>query len=227
MIPIASRPRTLVLLLSSETIEAMMLDPTGLPLGERVRVPRITDATMPIELQALWPQLESLGELDRTTVVTSSELGDAWGAPAVTGELERQSLRPARAIATAELWEGRVIRRAGVELVLVLGDEVSSTLFVDGTSVPGLALGRHRFRKGQTYSEYVASSVLERKGVKAWNRRVGRVVTEVLDVWNPMTLYLSGALAAHIAREFPANVVVVRDPPSLAAALEVWTAPKR
>lgn len=223
MIPIASRPRTLVLQLTSETIEALMLDPTGIPLGERVRVPRMADTTMPLELQALWPQLEPLGELDRTTVVTSSDLGDAWSAPAVTSELERQSLRPARAIATAELWRGRVIHRAGVELVLVLGDEVSSTLFSEGAAVPGLALGRHRFRKGQTYSEYVAPRVLAKKGAKAWNRRVGRVVTEVLDVWNPTTLYLSGALATHVACELPANVVVVREPPSLAAALEVWT----
>ncbi|MBA3396352.1 MAG: hypothetical protein H0T89_27225 [Deltaproteobacteria bacterium] len=227
MIPIASRPRTLVLLIAANHLDAAMLDPIGAPIGDRLHVPRTADAPMPDALHALWPQLEPLGEFDRISVAIDDTVGETWAAPLVITELERQSLRPVRAIAAGELRWGRVIRRTGVELALGLGDEVSSTLFADGTWIPGLALGRHRFRKGLTYSEYVAPRVLERKGEKTWNRRVDRVVSEVLAVWNPTTLYVGGALAAHVTRELPANVVVVREPPPLAAALELWTAPKR
>ena len=69
---------------------------------------------------------------------------------------------------------------------------LDSSLFFAGTFVPGLVLANHRFRKKRTYGEYLAPRVLDRKGVDEWNRRIDRVVAEVLAVWNPTTLYLAG-----------------------------------
>lgn len=220
MLFISSRPRTLVLLISVPQVEAVLLDPTGAPVGDRVMMPRPADTTMPLTLEALWPVLEPLGEFDRITVGSGRDLGDEWAAPAVSRELERQCMRPVRVMDRAELCFGPMIRRAGVELVLSFGDQrLDSSMFFDGVCVPGLALGLHRFRKGRTYSEYVESRVLDRKGVKAWNKRVRRVVDEVLAVWNPTALYLAGTNAGHITCELAPNVHVVRESPGLAGAL--------
>ncbi|MDQ3363929.1 MAG: hypothetical protein M3680_00655 [Myxococcota bacterium] len=223
MITIAARPRTLVLTVTAAEIEAVVLDPAGVTVGGRVRVPRAADAVP--DLQALGPQLDPLGEFDRITVSTGPGLGAAWDATALTRELERQSLRPVRVVPTAELRYRGVIRREGVELVLALGAALESWLFVDGTHVPGLALGAHPFRKGKTYAEYLAPRVVERKGRRAWNRRLERVLATVLEVWHPATLYLAGAGAALVDGELPATVVVVRELPGLDAAIAVWHPP--
>lgn len=220
MLFISSRPRTLVLLISVPEIEAVILDPTGASVGDRLRLPRTADTTMSLTLEAIWPALEPLGEFDRITVGSGLDLGEDWDAPALAQELERQCLRPARVVDRAELLFGPIIRRTGVELVLSLGENrLDSSMFFDGLCVPGLALGRHRFRKGRTYSEYLTSRAMERKGVKAWNKRVGRVVDEVLAVWNPTTLYLAGANAQHITGELPPNVTVVTEAAGLGGAL--------
>ncbi|MBA3821297.1 MAG: hypothetical protein H0X17_20610, partial [Deltaproteobacteria bacterium] len=75
---------------------------------------------------------------------------------------------------------------------------------------------------GKTYGEYLALRVVERKGRRAWNRRLERVIATVLEVWHPATLYLAGAGAALVDLELPAPVVVVRELPSLDAAVAVW-----
>ena len=225
---LAARPRTLVIMIATTELEATMLGPTGVELGTRVRLPRVPDATLVAELQALWPRLELLGEFDRITVSTTPGSVGAWEPGALAAELARQSLRPARVIAAAELRWRQVIRGVGVELVLALGAELESALFLDGTLVPGLALGRHPFRKGRTYREYLGPRVLERKGARTWNRRLGRVVAEVLAVWHPSTLHLAGPGAAVVELELPPEVVVVQAPESLEAAVALWrVAPPR
>jgi polyphosphate glucokinase len=220
MLFISSRPRTLVLLISVPEIEAVVLDPTGAAAGERLVLPRTADTPMPVALEALWAALEPLGEFDRVTVGGGRDLGDEWAAPALSRELERQCMRPVRVLDRAELCCAPIIKRTGVELVLWFGAQrLDSSLFFDGVCVPGLALGRHRFRKGRTYSQYLTSRALERKGINAWNKRVTRVVDEVLAVWNPAALYLAGTNAGHITCEVPPTVTIVREPPGLAGAL--------
>ncbi|MDB4961896.1 MAG: chromosome partitioning protein ParA [Myxococcales bacterium] len=201
-----------------------MLGPTSAELGPRVRVPRTAELDVGGEVAALWSHLESLGEFDRITVTLPSSAASGSLAATMVRELERQGLRPVRGIAAAELCWSHVIRRVGVELVLAPGVELESSLFLDGAHVPGLALGRHRFRKGRTYSEYVAQRVLDRKGPRGWNRRLARVVTEVLGVWNPSTLYLACADVSVVDLDpvrFP-NVVVVPQPPDLHGAVALW-----
>ncbi len=224
MISIASRPRTLLIQISATELEVTLLGPTGAIVGG-LRIPRSAESDLPLDLQAMWPQLEPLGEFDRITASTGSGIGDAWDAAAVTRELESQSGRRVRMIAASELRWRQVIRGTGVELVLGLGAALESSLFFDGTMVPGLAIAAHRFRKGRSYGEYLAPKVLARKGTDEWNKRIGRAVTEVLAVWNPKTLYLAGPNAPHVTCELPEHVVVVRQPTSLDAALAVWTAP--
>ncbi len=220
MLFISSRPRTLVLLISVPEIEAVLLDPTGAPLGDRLLLPRTADTPMSLTLDALWPALEPFGEFDRVTVGAGRDLGEEWAAPALSSELGRQCLRPVRVMDRAELCFAPFIAGKGVELVLSFGAQrLDSSMFFDGVCVPGLALGLHCFRKGRTYSEYVESRVIERKGVKAWNKRVRRVADEVLAVWNPSALYLTGANAGQISCELAPNVTVVSESPGLAGAL--------
>ena len=217
-IELGARPRTLWLARGADALDAAMLGPTGAELGAQLRLD-------PVDAVAeLWPQLEPLGEFDRISVTFSGGRDHGPEVVAWLLDLERQSLRPVRRVDAAVRWR-QVIRGAGVELVLGLGDPLESALFCDGAHVPGLAIGRHRFRKGRTYQEYLAPRVLERKGARAWNRRLARAVSEILLVWNPESLYVASpdTTAIELDQLGPGVVVVPRRPErELAAAL--WTA---
>jgi polyphosphate glucokinase len=214
---IASRPRTLALVISPAEIEGVILGPTGTQIGWPTRLPRTADPTT--AFADLWSKLEILGEFDRVAVMTKPNLGDGWELDALTRELERQCGRRVRATALDDLRWRHLIRRAGVELALVIGDELESALFFNGVLVPGLAVGRHRFRKGRTYSEYLAPRVRERKGEKAWHRRLERVVAEILAVWNPARLYL--AAEAQVTLDDP-RIVIATVPSAFERALTLW-----
>lgn len=198
-----------------------MLGPTGTQLGSRARMARLSDPAS--SFGAMWSQLEPLGEFDRIAVTTKPGLGEHWGPDAVTRELERQSLRAVRLIALADLRWSHLIARSGVELVIAPGDEFESALFLNGVHVPGLALGRHRFRKGRTYEEYLAPRVRERKGVEAWNRRLRRVVREVLKVWNPTVLHVAVPSGVAVALELGPTVIVIPTPVGFDGALSLWS----
>jgi polyphosphate glucokinase len=215
---VGARPRTLALVVSSQAIEARMLGPTGAELA-RTRVTLPGDPER--EIHALWPQLESIGEFDRIAVITRSN-HEAWSSASTLRELERQSLRPARHVSLATLRWSHVIRRTGVELVVALGTELGSALFLDGVQVPGLDLGQLRVRKKQNLNDYLAPRVVQRKGVAAWNRRLARVAHELLAVWNPTALYLAIPKGVVVECELDPRVVCVTNPSDLAAAVTLW-----
>ena len=117
---VGARPRTLALVVSAHEIDALMLGPTGTELG-RTRVAWPGDPER--DLQALWPELESIGEFDRIAVITRADHG-AWSSASTIHELERQSFRPARHVSLATLRWSHVIRRTGVELVVAITEGI-------------------------------------------------------------------------------------------------------
>jgi hypothetical protein len=208
----SARPRTLVLVFTPEATETALLGPTGIELGPRHVVER--DAERPAHVDDLWPTIESLGEFDRITAVGRDD-------DAVAAEIARQSQRPARPMTLAELRWGHVLSRRGVELAVSLDAQLTSDLFHDGRHVPGLDLGRQRFRKGKTFREYLAPRVLEKRGERTWGRRVRRAVEEILAVWSPSTLFL--AVAADVPMpSLPASVVTVPLHLALEPAVQLW-----
>jgi hypothetical protein len=209
----SARPRTLVLVFTPEATETALLGPTGLEIGPRHVVER--DADRPARVDDLWPTIEQLGEFDRITAVGRDDA-------AVAADISRQSQRPTRPMSLADLRWGHVLSRRGVELALSLDAQLSSDLFHDGTHVPGLELGRQRFRKGKTFREYLAPRVLAKKGPRTWTRRLGRAVDEILAVWSPSTLYLAVPTDAPLPR-LPGNVVTVPLRLELEPAVQLWS----
>lgn len=198
-----------------------MLGPTGLLLVPPARVARDGDPQQ--SFASMWPELEAFGEFDRISVLTRPGLGDGWIPSGITSELERQSLRPVRLSTIAELRWSHVIKGVGVELVIAPGEELDSSLFLDGMYVPGLAIGRHVFRKRRSYQEYLAPRVLERKGVRAWNKRLARAAAEILAVWNPATLYIAVPTGVTVELDLGPNVAIVAAPTGIEGALALWT----
>jgi polyphosphate glucokinase len=221
---VASRPRTLAVSIDPPELAATLLGPNGAVLAGPAHA-SVDDAPTEV-LRSLWKLVESLGEFDRISVGYAGAVRDGvtqgaggWDQFALEAALAAESLRPARAISTAEL--AISVEGVGVELALTLGDKFVSALYVHGIALPGFELGRHRFRKKQSYADYIAGDAFAQLGRKKWNQRAHRVIAEVLAVWKPRRLYLGGRDARLIYDELPANVVIVTASP-LAGALELW-----
>jgi polyphosphate glucokinase len=219
---VSSRPRTLAVTIEPPDVAATLLGPNGAVLAG----PASASAQGPEDsLKTLWSLVESLGEFDRISVGFGGVVkdgvtyGEGWDAFALEAQLAAESLRPARAISTSEL--AISVEGVGVELALTIGEKLTSACYIHGIALPNFELGRHAFRKKLTYAEYVAGDAVTALGRKKWNKRIHRVIDEVLAVWNPRRLYLGGRDARVIYGELPEHVVIVTGS-SLAGALELW-----
>ncbi|HEX4450612.1 MAG TPA: hypothetical protein VH143_07070 [Kofleriaceae bacterium] len=209
----SNRPRTLVAAIDEREVAAMVIGPWAEPVTPWARADVSENPLVP-----LWELVEELGvDFDRISAAC-----DVRDRAELAVELARQSLRPARVAGVTELAARSVVESRGIELVLSLGERFGAALFVDGVAWPSFALGAHRFRKGMTYAEYLAGDVADRLGRRKWNKRALRAVEQLLAVFAPRKLYVTGRDAALVHDEPTERVEVVREDRALAGAIALW-----
>jgi hypothetical protein len=212
----ANRPRTLVAVIDEREVAAVVVGPWAETLTAWMRADASVDC-----LGSLWTIVEQLG-VDFDRITAACDVRDVRDRAELAGELARQSLRPARVAGTAELAARSVVESRGVELVISIGARFESALFVDGVALPTFELGAHRFRKGVTYAEYLAGDAADRLGRRKWNNRALRAIDQLIAVFAPRKIYVTGRDAALVHDE-PADVVeVVRVERALAGAIALW-----
>ena len=224
---------TLAIDIGGTGIKALVLGPTGEVVKDRVRLETPRPATPDVVIGTIVTLVAQLGEFDRISVgfpgvvidgvtMTAPNLHESWmGVPLAT-ELETRLRRPARVINDAGVQGYGVVEGKGVEMVLTLGTGMGCALYLDGTYVPNLELAHHPFRRGKTYEEYIGAKALDGIGKKKWNRRVRRVVEQVLPIWNPRRLYLGGGNAKHLTIELPPNVEITSNVAGLLGGIALW-----
>lgn len=225
--------RTLAIDIGGTGLKALILDTKGGALTERVRVPTPKPATPEAVLTAVRLLVDPLGEFDRASVgfpgvvmdgviKTAPNLGPEWAGFPLARMLGDKLARPVRVLNDAGVQGYGVIEGKGLEMVLTLGTGLGCAVYLDGRYVPNLELAHHPFRKGKTYEEYVGAKALKRVGKRKWNRRVARVVEQVMPIWNPHTLYLGGGNAKHLECELPDNVHVTSNLAGLLGGIALW-----
>ena len=232
-LPKPRTPRTLCIDVGGTGLKALVLDSTGQPVTERVRVETPRPATPRRVLQAIWALVEPLGAFERVsvgfpgvvvngTVRTAPNLHRDWSAFPLARTLQDRFRRRTRVLNDAGLQGYGVVQGRGVEMLLTFGTGMGCALFNDGVYVPNIELAHHPFRKGKTYEDYVGARALARVGKKRWNRRVGRVVAQVLPIFNPRRLYLGGGNAKHLDLELPPEVHLVANIAGLLGGIALW-----
>lgn len=227
--------RTLAIDIGGTGLKAIVLDAAGAALTERVRVETPRPATPSAVLEALRELTRPLGSFDRISCgfpgvvvdgVTHSapNLHVAWSGFRLEAELTRRMRKPARALNDAGVQGYGVVEGKGVEMVITLGTGMGSALYLDGRYVPNLELAHHPFTRRRTYEEYIGNAALERKGKRVWNRRVQRVVEQVLATWNPRALYLGGGNAKHVRGTLPEGVRLADNMAGLLGGIALWRA---
>ena len=235
-LPKLRTPRTLCIDVGGTGLKALVLDSTGEPVTERVRVETPRPATPRRVLQAIWALVEPLGAFERVSVGfpgvvvdgvtrTAPNLHPDWDDFPLARTLQDRVRRPTRVLNDAGLQGYGVVEGRGVEMLLTLGTGMGCALFNDGVYVPNIELAHHPFRKHKTYEDYVGVRALEAVGKKRWNRRVARVVAQVLPIFNPRRLYLGGGNAKHLDIQFPPEVHLVANIAGLLGGIALWRRP--
>jgi polyphosphate glucokinase len=229
--------RTLAIDIGGTGIKAAVLDEAGNILGERERV---ATPPKPIAPETLVHAIEEaagpLGGFDRVSVgfpgyvrdgrvLTAPNLGtETLAGFDLEQALGRQWDKPVRVLNDADVQGFGAIKGQGIEMVLTLGTGAGTAIFRDGEIMPHLELAHHPVSGKKTYDEYVGNAALKKKGKKAWNKRVAKIIGILREVVRFDHLYIGGGNAKALTIKLPHDVSVVPNTDGLTGGIALWRA---
>jgi polyphosphate glucokinase len=228
---------TLAIDIGGTGLKALLLDPKGTPITERVRIETPRPATPDSVVGALVGLVKKVGAYDRISVGfpgvvedgivrTAPNLDKGWDDFPLADTLAKKLKKPARALNDAGVQGYGVIEGKGVEMVLTLGTGMGCALYLDGRYVPNLELAHHPFKGKRSYEDYFDARALDKIGKKAWNKRVARVLEQIVPIWNPRRIYLGGGNAKHLKLDLPKriekNIKITDNVAGLLGGIALW-----
>jgi polyphosphate glucokinase len=230
-----NQPRTLAIDIGGSGIKAALLDNKGSMIGDRQRVRTPPKPVAPEALvRAIEEAVVPLGDFERVSVgfpgyvrdgrvLTAPNLGsEVLAGFDLQSELTRHWGKPVRVLNDADVQGFGAIEGNGVEMVLTLGTGAGTAIFRDGEIMPHLELAHHPVSGDKTYDEYIGNAAREKKGRKAWSKRVAKVIEILRVVVRFDHLYLGGGNAKDIAFRLPADVTIVPNTDGLTGGIRLW-----
>ncbi len=216
-------PRTVVFDIGGSGLKATLLDASGAPQHDRIRV----DTTYPCPPEKLVANLVDLANrlprFDRVSagfpgvvrdgrVVTAPHfvtkhgpgssiddtLAEQWGGFALAEALSAALGAPARVANDADVQGAGVITGVGLELVLTLGTGLGSAVFSNGRLALHLELAHHPAMKCKSYNDYIGKRARNKTGNKRWNRRVRKALVALDALVCPDSILLGGGNSSHV-----------------------------
>jgi polyphosphate glucokinase len=232
--PNPTHPITLAIDIGGSGLKAMLLDSSGKPVSERLRIATpdvLTPHAVLVELDTFRQQLSGFdrvsvgcpGIVKRGVTILSVNLHPDWCDFPLQDKLAERWSKPVRVGNDADIAGYGAIQGQGVELVLTLGTGLGSALFTNGHLVPGLELSLHPWRKkGKNYEDYLGRRGLDKYGKARWNGLLDAAIhqTEMLFNWDH--LYLGGGNTKKIAFKLPKNVTIVSNESGLLGGVFLW-----
>ena len=230
-----NQPRTLAIDIGGSGIKAALLDNDGNMIGDRQRVPTPPKPVAPEALVgAIKQAARPLVDFERVSVgfpgyirdgrvLTAPNLGsEVLAGFDLQGALTQQWGKPVRVLNDADVQGFGAIKGHGVEMVLTLGTGAGTAIFRDGEIMTHLELAHHPISDGKTYDEYIGNEAREKKGKKAWSRRVAKVIEILRVVVRFDHLYLGGGNAKKLDFPIPPDVTIVPNTDGLTGGIRLW-----
>src|SRR5437899_9977458 len=107
-------------------------------------------------------------------------------------------------------------------MVLTLVTGVVTASFGDGEIMPHLERAHHPVSGGKTYDQYIGNAAREKKGKKAWNKRVAKAIEILREVVRFDHLYIGGGNAKDITFALPQDVTIVPNTDGLTGGIKLW-----
>jgi polyphosphate glucokinase len=214
-------------------LKAMLLDPAGKPVSERMRVATPEVPTPQSVLEGLDQLHAQLPDFDRVSVgfpgvikhgvtMGAVNLHPSWAGFPLQDELEKRWKKPVRVGNDADIAGYGAIQGQGLELVLTLGTGMGAALFINGHLCPGLELGHHPFRKGKTYEDCLGRRGLDKYGKERWNELLQEAIALTAKIFNWDQLYLGGGNTKKINFELGPNMKIVPNETGLLGGVVLW-----
>jgi polyphosphate glucokinase len=230
--------KTLAIDIGGTGIKAELLNPDGKPASERVRLLTPNPATPAALLKILDNLKTQLGVFDRVSVgfpgvvkngttLTAHNLHPEWVGFELQRVLEKRWRKPVRVANDAAVQGFGAIHGKGVELVITLGTGFGSSLFIDGTLVPGLELAHHPWRKDKTYEDDLGKRGFEKHGRRKWNTLLEKAIPQLEALFNYDHLFIGGGNAVNIRFRLPEHVTRVSNYDGLLGGVALWDLPKQ
>ena len=233
-----NQPRTLAIDIGGSGIKAALLDDAGNIVGQRHRVPTPAKPIAPEDpISAINQAATPVGTFDRVSVgfpgyvrdgrvLTAPNLGtEALAGFDLQSELARRWGKPVRVLNDADVQGFGAMKGRGVEMVLTLGTGAGTAIFRDGEIMPHLELAHHPVSGNKTYDEYIGNVARRKKGKKAWNKRVAKVIEILREVVRFDHLYIGGGNAKDITFALPQDVTIVPNTDGLTGGIRLWLQP--
>lgn len=228
-----NKPITLAIDIGGSGVKTMLLDDTGKPLSERLRVPTPQPPTPDNVMEALDKLRKQVGGFDRVSIgfpgvikegitYTAANLDPSWIGFPFASAVRKRWRKPVRVANDAAVQGFAAIRGKGVELVLTLGTGLGSALYTNGHLCPGLELGHHSWRKGKTYEEYLGRDGYEKSGKKKWNKHVAKAIEQTQRTFNWDHLYIGGGNAKHLTLDPDPKISLVSNEDGLLGGAALW-----
>jgi polyphosphate glucokinase len=228
---------TLAIDIGGTGLKLALLDEKGEMVGKRVRTPTPPKPVSPkllieklAECAAQFPKFDRVsvgfpGAVRRGQILTAPNLGtEVWSGFDLQSALADLWKKPVRVMNDADVQGFGAIKGNGVEMVLTLGTGAGTSLFYNGQIAPHLELAHHPISGKKDYDQYVGRVALEKKGKKAWNKRVQHVLDVLRTVVNFDHLYIGGGNAKAIKFELPPDITVVPNSDGLTGGIALWRA---
>jgi len=228
-------PRTLAIDIGGTGIKAALLDNAGSLIGERQRVPTPPKPVSPEDLVRAIDQVAGpLGTFERVSVgfpgyvrdgrvITAPNLGtDSLAGFDLQSALAEHLGKPVRVLNDADVQGFGAVKGQGLEMMLTLGTGAGTALFRDGEIMPHLELAHHPVSGNKTYDEYIGNAARKKKGGKAWNKRVAKVIDILREVIRFDHLYIGGGNAKDIRFPLPPDVTIVPNTDGLTGGIRLW-----
>lgn len=228
---------TLAIDIGGTGLKMALLSEKGEMVGKRLRTPTPPKPVSPkllieklAELAAQVPSFDRVsvgfpGAVRRGQILTAPNLGtEVWAGFDLQAALSDLLKKPVRVMNDADVQGFGAIKGKGVEMVLTLGTGAGTSLFHDGQIAPHLELAHHPIKGDMDYDQYVGRIALEKKGKKAWNKRVQRVLDVLRTVVNFDHLYIGGGNAKAIKFELPTDVTIVPNSDGITGGIALWRA---
>ena len=225
---------TLAIDVGGTGLKGGVLDPAGVPITDRVRIPTPEHRTPERVVEALVGLAGQLGRFDRISVgfpgvvrrgivLTAPHLGtEDWAGFPLAETLSKRLKAPVRILNDASVQGYGVISGHGVECVITLGTGVGFALYENGVLGPHTELGRYPVHKNTLLDDYLGRIAFQKISRKHWNRRVERVIGYLDTLVNFDTLYIGGGNAKYISLDLPENVRVVSNKAGVTGGIKLW-----